>query len=651
MSMRKSLLLFSGVFMSAICMTAAIAPQTFSQAGSAGQDLKLSEVSTLNETPVKLPAKADAEVPTIKLGYAEDPYKALHLNGVQTGQYIYLMFEIPAEDLAAYDGCEISSMNIYSPTQSSGSNKIRKIEIFVTDSPFTSLGSTNKAWFPTTGMSECLLKFTTPHLIDGTKPLYAGYRFEYDASTMSEMNYAVVDYEPNLPRTFMAAVGSDSETLPDSYGAYGASYGALCMSLNITGDKLPRNYVKFNNISVPSYFPITSRIAYDVEVRNMGLDPVSSIHVNTTLSDGTTNSQNVSIDPAIPTGETATARVTKIQNSSQGVFYLTSEVDKANNATIAAPRSLTTTYSSYDNGYPRRLVMEEFTGTWCRYCPRGIVMMEYLKEHYPDWIRIAAHNDDPMMTESYNGVMSDYCPGFPSAVCNRLYSVEPAFNDNSYYAPVYNELTSYPSYACVDFTAEYDKDAKKVDIKSTTEFSYGMEVPHLLSFVLVEDGVGPFSQQNAFANAGYDCGGWESKGSVVSTVYDDVARHLTGYPGNPDSLPETVEADTPYEYSTTISTVSASGDKLRVVALITNTVTGEIVNAKEVALVGGSGVDNLVDDDNEISISVSERKIIVSGTEDVLVSTLDGRIVGNSDLAPGLYIVKAGVVCRKFMVK
>ena len=52
----------------------------------------------------------------------------------------------------------------------------------------------------------------------------------------------------------------------------------------------------------------------------------------------------------------------------------------------------------------RHSVVEEFTGTWCGNCPRGIVGMQRLEEDFGDrFIGIAIHTGtgEPMVIPSY----------------------------------------------------------------------------------------------------------------------------------------------------------------------------------------------------------------------------------------------------------
>lgn len=77
-----------------------------------------------------------------------------------------------------------------------------------------------------------------------------------------------------------------------------------------------------------------------------------------------------------------------------------------------------------------RAVLEEYTGTWCGWCPRGFVGLQRMNEAYPDqFIGISYHNNDPMeimsTAEFPSSVMS-----FPAAFMDRTESTDAYGGDN-----------------------------------------------------------------------------------------------------------------------------------------------------------------------------------------------------------------------------
>ena len=68
--------------------------------------------------------------------------------------------------------------------------------------------------------------------------------------------------------------------------------------------------------------------------------------------------------------------------------------------------------------YPRRMVMEEATATWCGWCPRGIVAIDGLKRDFPDnFLAIAIHGNGDKM--AYVGEYGLNVYSYPSAFLNR----------------------------------------------------------------------------------------------------------------------------------------------------------------------------------------------------------------------------------------
>ena len=70
-------------------------------------------------------------------------------------------------------------------------------------------------------------------------------------------------------------------------------------------------------------------------------------------------------------------------------FFLTLILITSNNGVFAQPSKM--------------VLIEEATGTWCAWCPKGKVFSEMLLETYNDkLIFIEVHRNDPMENEEYS---------------------------------------------------------------------------------------------------------------------------------------------------------------------------------------------------------------------------------------------------------
>ncbi|MGN0236802.1 MAG: CARDB domain-containing protein [Lepagella sp.] len=598
----------------------------------------------------------EAQEGFINFGYAEAVSSAYSLNGVSSGNVIYLAFEIPVADQADLIGAQITGLNITTGSSDAGTNKITTVNAFVTDDISDRIPTAlmTKGTLGTDSYTEYYVALNNPIEITGEKPLYVGYCFSY-----KNCYYIPVDEVPisATNKTCLVAVASGVTATPE-FENYSDQIGSICISARVEGDNLPKDKVTIKDVYAPDYQPFANNSCfYYAKVKNEGSNAIREVTVNTSISNGTTSEKTVTLENPVYPGQTASVELKDIPNNAEGVYTLTSKVVKANGVDIENPTEYETCLASYNDGAAARVpVIEEATGNWCGFCPRGIWMMETLEENFPDWIRIAVHggsSSEPMLCPTYNSFINTYASGFPYAIVNRALEVQDMSGNVEYYSAINDYYATYESYCGITFTDNtVAEDQKSVHVATTTNFSCDSDIAHMLSFALVEDNVGPYSQTNYYSGGSYGpCGGWEDKDKSVSTIYNDVARYIKSFPGIKNSISEVKKGgQVEYELNLPISTVK--GDEFRLVAMVTNSYTGEIVNAKQIKLSKtGAGVNDIMQDAKNVTISVVNGAIVVNGANNVAVYTLDGRRVNANDLNSGVYVVKADGIAKKVMVK
>lgn len=584
--MKKSLLLLSAAMLASGGALAASPQETVTFSASS---LKAPSAATSQ----KVRANA-GEAPYLVYSKAGEPEACYTLNNLPSRCTVYLATEMTVADQQPYIGAEITSVNVMAGSSTTNGNfPISRVLAFVTDDLSKVPTDRTVGTIDTTPFAVTSIQLDNPVTITGDKPLYFGYFMSYSTACY----FMPTDCVPTDPtvRNLMVGVANKASDVPSYTNYSDQEPGSLCISINITGDNLPENTGTMTGIDVPFYM-MSDEISYDINIKNQGVNNLTSAFVKTEISNGKVYEAKIDLDEPIAPGSTQTVTVSGIPNDDEGIFELTSTLVQVNGVDLANPVSLTSTYGSYANGYARRPVIEEGTGTWCGYCPRGIVMMEYLKKHYPDWIRIAVHVSDRMSVNSYSGWVNQFSGGSaPVAVTNRVIETPVVGAYDEYYKPIYDAVTEYPAYAKVTLTkAICSEDGNKVSISSTTEVACDVNIPHMLSFVIVEDKVGPYGQSNYYAGGSYGpMEGWENKSSTAQTYFDDVARAINSYPGIEGSLPEVLEAGKTYDYSLDMSLSNVKNTWFRVIALITNAATGEIMNADEMVAYkdNGAGVE------------------------------------------------------------
>ena len=112
-----------------------------------------------------------------------------------------------------------------------------------------------------------------------------------------------------------------------------------------------------------------------------------------------------------------------------------------------------------------KVVVEEFTGAWCGWCPDGHVELAKLKEANPDAIIVGVHQgnaaSDKMANSLTNSLSSRYAAGYPSAVINREFVRE--FGQQTFSRNLWDDV--YPTVE----TRSYKPVKLAVDVKSNED--------------------------------------------------------------------------------------------------------------------------------------------------------------------------------------
>ena len=240
--------------------------------------------------------------------------------------------------------------------------------------------------------------------------------------------------------------------------------------------------------------------------------------------------------------------------------------------------------------YPRRVVCEEGTGTWCGWCVRGLVMLDSIKRTCPDWaIGIAAHSGDPMAGDYITAVQRYLgSGGFPCGAVNRTVKADPGDFIKT------GRQVFDKEQVLVAMRAEAELDEASQTVKARTSLWFADDDPsadYRLGFAIIENDVhqpgdARYNQQNSYSGGDYGpMGGYEDKPGLVPAEdmwYDDVARGYVGdIAGVGGSVPTVIEADEEVTFANEFALpdgVLDSSNTALVVMLIDQT-DGRIVNA------------------------------------------------------------------------
>jgi hypothetical protein len=320
---------------------------------------------------------------------------------------------------------------------------------------------------------------------------------------------------------------------------------------------------------------------------------------------------------------------------------------------------------------PKKILIEEGTGTWCGWCVRGIVYMDSIQAAHPDnFSLVAVHNGDPMTVSAYDSYITALpgFTGFPGIAVDRREILDP-----SDLFAIYSNEHTYFGFASVDLgTGTLAGTTYTLPVTVTPALDLSGD--YRLALVLTEDDV--HSTSAAWDQHNYYSGGgsgamqnseynFATLGSTINNVnFDFVARSVSSTIGDAGTLPATMTAGTPYTYTYT-ATINPSWNSYRMHAVVmllrvsdgvvlnsNNTGSGLAIGSVAANIKGMSVFPNPASEATKVSINLTE-------TTDVTISVLDamGRVVYNysngrtaagenfftiptSNLATGVYNVK-----------
>jgi hypothetical protein len=177
----------------------------------------------------------------------------------------------------------------------------------------------------------------------------------------------------------------------------------------------------------------------------------------------------------------------------------------------------------------KMVVGEEGTGTWCQWCPRGAVFMDYMGESYDGfWAGVAVHNADPMTDAVYDAGVGALISGYPSALVDRGAAIDPSAVEASFLTRV-----QIAPHATITEGAMWNTAGDTLFVSVTYTFTQAATSAYKALAVITEDsvtGTTGYAQSNAYGNnANGPMGGFELFGTSVpagSMNYNHVARGI-----------------------------------------------------------------------------------------------------------------------------
>ena len=467
---------------------------------------------------------------------------------------------------------------------------------------------------------------------------YVGY------SVKSTTGYFIRSGGNDAPNSFFVG---NPESGMDWSDLNGNGLGKLAFQILVEGGKFVTNSATVEDFGQNMVLQ-GQTASIPLKITNMGADPINTISYTIATEGGsTTEEKEISLNSLTLNG-TKTVNIPFASDEETKKYQKTFTITQVNGKPNAAKENSAEGFLiTLKEKHTVRPVIEEFTGTWCGWCPRGIVGMEKIHETYGDQVvQIAVHSGDVMAISAYNSILNTYASGYPSSIIDRRYETDPSFaNLKSVLATAFSRVAP----AAIELNAEWESTSQnKVVFNTTTHFSYNDDAAqYAIAFVLVEDGLkgtgSSWAQTNNYSGGGSggDMAFWYKSGSSVSGIeYNHVA--VAGWSvqnGVGGSVSQVIDVNTAQKYSYTgsISGNSLIQDKskLKAIALLIDRLDGTIVNAAQSEIhEHGTAVSSVTADSNVPAARY----------------TLDGRMLQTSQKGINIVRMNDGTV-KKILVK
>ncbi|MBT8189246.1 MAG: Omp28-related outer membrane protein [Saprospiraceae bacterium] len=214
----------------------------------------------------------------------------------------------------------------------------------------------------------------------------------------------------------------------------------------------------------------------------------------------------------------------------------------------------------------KQVFVEESTGTWCPWCPRGAVFMDLMEENFAETFAGAAIHvgqstwPDPMEVSSYAQEYVGLVSGFPTLVVDRSANPGiPGIDDMITFGEDLRTFTrNRPSPIGLSLDAQINMDTREMVLDLAITAHSNIDANYSVAVLITEDHVVgdsfDYRQANNYAGGGQGpMGGWENLANPASggdIEYNHTLRgSVGGFYGDATLVPATITAGETYTHT------------------------------------------------------------------------------------------------------
>ena len=435
--------------------------------------------------------------------------------------------------------------------------------------------------------------------------LYVGYSFTITSASTESDQYPILVGGNDHPYGLLVRTNT---AIPNWSTLYGQGFGSLSIKVLMEGQFAERAVVP--SFATENHFVEKGKQTdVDLMLTNNGQSAVSNISY--TIDDG--QEQTVSLSKALKPFATDYVTISVAADATAQSSTKTLTVTRVNGeANQSVSPSAQFTLNTLDQFIQRNVVVEEFTGTACGFCPRGMVGMEKLREKFGDrFVGIAIHQyneTDAMYIANYASLGFS---GAPSCIIDRTMMTDPYYGDSGDICNEFSWAMEVPATVAVDVVGIIDEAETEVAVTASVTSLFDTSDLRI-EYVLVGDGLSgstnAWTQSNNYATSAvaeedlkiFARGGKYGQSNVIGYVFNDVALAWAGS-SDVEPLGKLTGGQTrKVSHTLKLPTKATMRNALRkgtihAVALIINA-DGTIANAVKKQVVDATGISSVTTD-------------------------------------------------------
>ena len=210
----------------------------------------------------------------------------------------------------------------------------------------------------------------------------------------------------------------------------------------------------------------------------------------------------------------------------------------------------------------QKVIIEDYTGAWCGYCPDGTIVLENILTTKPNTIGVGIHNQDAMVTANGNTITSFFntSGSYPAGCVNQLGA---AISRNNWASATNSALNAIPVAGVSLSNVTYDPIFRTLTATVNATFTMNGTGIFRLNFFITEDsvsGIGSgYNQSNYYSSSSSAAGGpshplYNSANPIQGYPHRDVLRYAHGSFGVAGSVNNILSGETnSYTFTTTLA--------------------------------------------------------------------------------------------------